>query len=63
MAPAVTAPAFTVLDLPAGERVLIGPARGDTGAQDTPLRHDAPDQGLSLTVSGGARLGRWISQT
>ena len=42
MAPtAVTAPAFTVLDLPAGERNLIGLARVSTDAQDTQLQHDA----------------------
>jgi DNA invertase Pin-like site-specific DNA recombinase len=42
MAPtAVTAPAFTVLDLPAGERNLIGLARVSTDAQDAQLQHDA----------------------
>ena len=42
MAPtAVTAPAFTVLDLPAGERNLIGLARVSTDAQDTQLQHNA----------------------
>jgi hypothetical protein len=38
---AVTAPAFTVLDLPAGERDLIGLARVATDAQDAQLQHDA----------------------
>jgi DNA invertase Pin-like site-specific DNA recombinase len=38
---AVTAPAFTVRDLPAGERDLIGLARVSTDAQDAQLQHDA----------------------
>ncbi len=38
---AVTGPAFTVLDLPAGERNLIGLARVSTDAQDAQLQHDA----------------------
>src|SRR5208282_2396697 len=38
---AVTAPAFTVLDLPAGERDLIGLARVSTDAQDAQLQQDA----------------------
>jgi DNA invertase Pin-like site-specific DNA recombinase len=38
---AVTSPAFTVLDLPAGERNLIGLARVSTDTQDTQLQHDA----------------------
>ncbi len=38
---AVTAPAFTVLDLPADERNLIGLARVSTDAQDARLQHDA----------------------
>jgi hypothetical protein len=38
---AVTAPAFTVLALPAGERTLIGLARVFTDAQDAQLQHDA----------------------
>ena len=42
MAPtAVTGRAFTVLDLPAGERNLIGLARVSTDAQDAQLQHDA----------------------
>ena len=64
MAPtAVTAPAFTVLDLPAGERTLIGLAHVSTDAQDAQLQHDALTEALSLTVLGGARLGGWMSQT
>src|SRR6266702_6774779 len=38
---AVTAPAFTVLDLHAGERNLIGLARVSTDAQDARLQQDA----------------------
>ena len=38
---AVTGPAFTVLDLPAGERNLIGLARVSTDAQDAQLQRDA----------------------
>ena len=48
--PAVTAPAFTVLDLPAGERTLIGLARVSTDAQDARLQHDA------LTGTGCGRI-------
>jgi DNA invertase Pin-like site-specific DNA recombinase len=46
---AVTAPAFSVLNLPGGERNLIGLARVSTDAQDAQLQQDA------LT---GARCGR-----
>ena len=38
---AATAPAFTVLDLPGGERNLIGLARVSTDAQDAQLQQDA----------------------
>jgi DNA invertase Pin-like site-specific DNA recombinase len=38
---AATIPAFTVLDLPAGERNLIGLARVSTDAQDAQLQQDA----------------------
>ena len=38
---AVTGPAFTVLDLPAGERNLIGLARVSTDGQDAQLQQDA----------------------
>jgi len=42
MAPtALTAPVFTVTDLPAGERNLIGLARVSTDAQDAQLQQDA----------------------
>jgi len=42
MAPtAPTSPAFTVADLPAGERNLIGLARVSTDAQDAQLQQDA----------------------
>ena len=47
---AVTAPAFTVLDLPGGERNLIGLARVSTDAQDAQLQQDA------LTFAGCARI-------
>ena len=47
---AVTAPAFTVLDLPGGERNLIGLARVSTDAQDAQLQHDA------LTGAGCGRI-------
>src|ERR1019366_2559514 len=47
---AVTAPAFTVTDLPAGERNLIGLARVSTDAQDAQLQQDA------LTAAGGGRV-------
>ena len=47
---AVTGPAFTVLDLPAGERNLIGLARVSTDAQDAQLQHDA------LTEAGCGRI-------
>ena len=51
MAPtAVTAPAFTVLDLPAGERNLIGLARVSTDGQDAQLQRDA------LTEVGCGRI-------
>jgi DNA invertase Pin-like site-specific DNA recombinase len=38
---ALTAPAFAVLDLPGGERDLIGLARVSTDAQDAQLQQDA----------------------
>ena len=47
---AATAPAFTMLDLPAGERNLIGLARVSTDAQDAQLQHDA------LTDAGCGRI-------
>ena len=47
---AVTAPAFTVLNLPAGQRTLIGLARVSTDAQDAQLQHDA------LTEAGCGRI-------
>src|SRR6266699_3724214 len=47
---AVTAPGFSVLDLPAGERDLIGLARVSTDAQDAQLQQDA------LTGAGCARI-------
>ena len=43
-------PAFTVLDLPGGERNLIGLARVSTDAQDAQLQQDA------LTLAGCARV-------
>ena len=46
---AATAPAFTVLDLPSGERNLIGLARVSTDAQDAQLQNDA------LTEAGCGR--------
>ena len=49
MTPA-TAPVFTVLDLPAGGRNLIGLARVSTDAQDAQLQQDA------LTETGCARI-------
>ncbi len=47
---AVIAPACTVLDLPAGERTLIGLARVSTDAQDARLQQDA------LTETGCGRI-------
>jgi DNA invertase Pin-like site-specific DNA recombinase len=47
---AVTAPAFSVLDLPGGERNLIGLARVSTDAQDAQLQRDA------LTLAGCGRI-------
>jgi len=47
---AATAPAFTVLDLPGGERNLIGLARVSTDAQDAQLQQDA------LTDGGCTRI-------
>ena len=47
---AASAPAFTVLDLPAGERNLIGLARVSTDAQDAQLQQDA------LALAGCARI-------
>ena len=47
---AVIAPAFAVLDLPGGERNLIGLARVSTDAQDARLQHDA------LTGAGCGRI-------
>src|SRR5207253_11355166 len=46
----VTAPAFTVLDLAAGERNLLGLARVSTDAQDAQLQQDA------LTGAGRTRV-------
>ena len=47
---AVGAPAFTVLDLPGGERNLIGLARISTDTQDAQLQQDA------LTAAGCGRI-------
>ena len=47
---AATAAAFSVLDLPAGERDLIGLARVSTDAQDAQLQRDA------LTEAGCGRI-------
>jgi DNA invertase Pin-like site-specific DNA recombinase len=47
---AVTAPAFTVADLPAADRNLIGLARVSTSAQDAQLQQDA------LTEAGCSRI-------
>src|SRR5438445_1216441 len=47
---AVTAPAFTVLDLPGGERNLIGLARVSTDTQDAQLQREA------LTLAGCGRI-------
>ncbi len=47
---AATAPAFSVLDLPGGERNLIGLARVSTDAQDAQLQQDA------LTDGGCTRI-------
>ena len=47
---AVTAPAFTITDLPGGERNLIGLARVSTDAQDAQLQQDA------LTAAGCGRI-------
>ena len=47
---AATAPAFSVLDLPGGERNLIGLARVSTDAQDAQLQQDA------LTAGGCTRI-------
>ena len=47
---AVTAPAFTTLDLPGGDRNLIGLSRVSTDAQDAQLQHDA------LTAVGCGRI-------
>src|SRR5271165_1254784 len=47
---AAIAPAFTVLDLPGGERTLIGLARVSTDAQDAQLQQDA------LTDGGCTRI-------
>jgi DNA invertase Pin-like site-specific DNA recombinase len=47
---AVAASAFTVLDLPGGERNLIGLARVSTDAQDAQLQQDA------LTGAGCGRI-------
>ena len=46
----VAAPAFTMLDLPSGERNLIGLARVSTDAQDAQLQQDA------LTKAGCGRI-------
>ena len=42
---AAAAAAFTVLDLPGGERNLIGLARVSTDAQDAQLQQDALTEG------------------
>src|SRR5271157_5472231 len=47
---AAAAPAFTVLDLPGGERNLIGLARVSTDAQDAQLQQDA------LALAGCGRV-------
>ena len=47
---AVTAPAFSVLNLPGGDRSLIGLARVSTDGQDAQLQRDA------LTEAGCARI-------
>jgi DNA invertase Pin-like site-specific DNA recombinase len=47
---AATVPAFTILDLPRGERDLIGLARVSTDAQDAQLQQD------TLTSAGCARI-------
>jgi DNA invertase Pin-like site-specific DNA recombinase len=47
---AATAPAFTVTDLPGGDRNLIALARVSTDAQDAQLQHDA------LTEAGCGRI-------
>src|SRR5205807_2008168 len=47
---AVTASAFTVTDLPGGDRNLIGLARVSTDAQDVQLQQD------TLTEAGCARI-------
>src|SRR6266852_3791327 len=47
---AVTTAAFSVLDLPGGERTLIGLARVSTDAQDAQLQRDA------LTLAGCGRI-------
>ena len=48
---AATAPAFSVLNLPGGDRSLIGLARVSTDGQDAQLQRDA------LTETGCARIG------
>ena len=47
---AATAPAFSVLNLPGGDRSLIGLARVSTDGQDAQLQRDA------LTETGCARI-------
>ena len=60
---AVTVPAFTVLDLPAGERNLIGLARVSTDAQDTGLQHDAlTDARPKLRAPGGVNTSFDLGQ-
>ena len=50
MGAAISSKAFTMLDLPAGDRNLIGLARVSTDAQDAQLQHDA------LTEAGCGRI-------
>jgi pyridoxamine 5'-phosphate oxidase len=54
---AVTTPAFTVLDLSASERTLIGLARVSTDAQDAQLQLDALTVAYRL-LSSGRETGR-----
>ncbi len=47
-----------MLDLPGGERNLIGLARVSTDAQDARLQHDAQDARLQHDALTGAGCGR-----